>query len=236
MTRVLALVLFLIAAASCGYAASIRVAPVLVDVTEPTRTAVVTLRNEGTSPITVQARIFRWRQAGGLDQLEPTTSVVASPPIGAIGAGAENIIRIVRVAPEAVVGEESYRLIIDQLPDAKDRKPGTINLLIRHSIPVFFSAVATATPRLNWSITRGAGQFVVTATNVGGSRVRISDLVVKSREGGPLIKANGLVGYVLAGSSARWRFSLARNSYSGMADLIAQTEAGPIHAQATISR
>ncbi len=236
MTRVLGLVLFLIAAASCGYAASIRVAPVLVDATEPTRTAVVTLRNEGTSPVTVQARVFRWRQVSGVDQLDATASVVASPPIAAIGAGAENIIRIVRVASEAISGEESYRLIIDQLPDAKDRKQGTINLLIRHSLPVFFSAVATTAPRLNWSITRSAGQFIVMATNIGGSRVRISNLIVKSHEGSQLIKADGLIGYVLAGSTARWRFSSVSNSYSGTADLIAQTEAGPIHAQAPINR
>jgi len=236
MMKILAAGFALAVTASSVQAAAIRVAPVLIDLTEPARTAVVTLRNEGAAAVTVQARILRWRQVGGADQFDSTTGVVASPPIATIPAGGENVIRIVRTAKEPVVGEESYRLMIDQLPDPKDRKPGTVNLLIRHSIPVFFSAIATTAPQLQWSVDRNGAQLTVVANNLGGSRVRISNFGLKARSGRQLVKADGLVGYVLAGSSARWRFPSPSGSYSGAVDIIAHSEAGLINAQATISR
>jgi fimbrial chaperone protein len=230
------LALFAVAIASTAHAASLRIAPILVEVTEPARTFAVTLRNEGDKPITVQSRIMRWSQTNGQDRLESVTGVVTSPPIGTIAPGAENVVRIVRLDNKAATGEESYRLIIDQLPDPKDRKPNAVNLLIRHSVPVFFSAAGTKKPQLTWTVKRGDGGFVVSATNSGGSRVRISDLGLKTQNGEELTKANGLVSYVLAGSTVQWRIASRRKSYSGAATIVARSETGPIHAQVKVDR
>lgn len=237
MTKIaFAPLLFAVAISSAAHGASLRIAPILIEATEPVRTATVILRNEGDKAITVQARILRWRQTNGADRLEPTTSVVTSPPIGTIAPGAENIVRIVRTDTGKVTGEESYRLIIDQLPDPGDRKPNVVNLLIRHSIPVFFSAADSTKPRLTWTAARSNGRILVSATNTGSTHIRISDFGLKARDGRELVRANGLVGYVLAGSTVQWRFASSRESYSGAANIAAQSGRGPINAPVKVDR
>jgi len=229
-------VLLAVAITSTAHAASLRIAPISVEVTEPAKTVAVTLRNEGDTAITVQSRIMRWSQSNGEDRLEPANGVVTSPPIGTIAPGAENVVRIVRIDTRNAAGEESYRLIIDQLPDPKERKPNSVNLLIRHSVPVFFSAADSTKSRLTWTVKRSGASILVSATNSGGSHIRISDFGLKTRDGKELARASGLVGYVLPGSTVRWRFASLQNSYSGVANIVARSGSGPIHAQVKVDR
>ena len=49
-------------------AASLQVAPVLVEVSLPAAASSLRLRNFGTKPITAQVRIYRWSQHNGQDQ------------------------------------------------------------------------------------------------------------------------------------------------------------------------
>src|SRR5215472_2555055 len=64
-----------------SWAASLQVAPVLVEVAAPGAASTLKLRNEGSAPINVQIRVFRWSQTNGEEKLEPTGDVVASPPL-----------------------------------------------------------------------------------------------------------------------------------------------------------
>jgi len=82
----------------------------------------VTLRNEGTTPINAQIRVFRWSLVNGQEKLEPTDDVVASPPSVTLTPKGQYIARIVRVSKQPVAGEESYRLLVDQLPDLSKQK------------------------------------------------------------------------------------------------------------------
>src|SRR6266508_5911005 len=61
-------------------AATLQVAPVLVEVMAPSMASTLTLRNDGRDPVFAQIRVFRWTQEGGQERLEPTDEVVASPP------------------------------------------------------------------------------------------------------------------------------------------------------------
>jgi len=119
-------------------AGSLQVEPVLVDVAAPGAASTVTLRNEGTAPINAQIRVFRWSLVNGKEQLDPTNDVVASPPSVTLTPKGQYITRIVRVSKQPVVGEESYRLLVDQLPDLSQQRNGAVNLMVRYSIPVFF--------------------------------------------------------------------------------------------------
>ena len=67
--------------AGTANAASLQVAPVLLDLPAPGNTATITLRNTDVEPITAQVRVFRWSQRDGAERLEPTDEVVASPPV-----------------------------------------------------------------------------------------------------------------------------------------------------------
>ena len=94
-------------------AASLQVAPVLVEVPAPGATATMKLRNEGTKPLDAQIRIFQWTQVDGADVLTPTNDVVASPPVASLRPGTDYTVRIVRTKKEPAVKEEAYRLLVD---------------------------------------------------------------------------------------------------------------------------
>src|SRR5947209_5781253 len=167
------------AASAPASAGSLQVAPVLVDVTAPGAASTVTLRNEGTTPINAQVRVFRWSLVNGKEQLDPTDDVVASPPSVTLSPKGQYITRIVRVSKQPVVGEESYRLVVDQLPDLSQQRNGMVNLMVRYSIPVFFGAADKKNPSMAWSVSTSADKITLMARNNGERRLRISVLTLR---------------------------------------------------------
>src|ERR1043165_9139521 len=128
------------AASAPATAGTLQVEPVLVDVTAPGAALTITLRNEGTAPIEAQIRVYKWAIVNGKEQLTPTNDVVASPPSVTLTPKGQYVARVVRVSKQPVVGEESYRMLVDQLPDLAQQRNGSVNLMVRYSIPVFFGA------------------------------------------------------------------------------------------------
>ena len=76
------------------------------------------LEQQRQEAINAQIRVFKWTQVGGKDQLVPTKDVVASPPAVKLGAGKSRVIRVVRRSKSAAAAEESYRLVVDEVPKA----------------------------------------------------------------------------------------------------------------------
>ncbi|WHS30651.1 molecular chaperone [Brucella sp. NM4] len=190
--------------------------------------------NDAKRPINVQARIYRWSQSNGADTYAEATDVVVSPPISQLKPGSENIVRIIRTSKSPVKAEESYRLIVDELPYIAQRRSGTLNLVIRHSIPVFFSQPGTPDANPSWSVQRQSGGYRVTVNNTGNKRLRVFDLALQGAGGRAVAQRKGLVGYVLGQSSASWFIPGTGGSRGGGSLAIsAQSEAGPINVQAS---
>lgn len=216
-------------------AASLKASPISVEVAAPAQAAPLTLSNTGDAPLTAQIRVMRWSQQDGIEKLEPTTDLVASPPMAQIGPKKEQIIRLVRVAKTPVVAEDTYRLIVDEVPNPAAAKAGQINIALRYSIPVFFTAPTSGKPQLAWSIARRDGKLVLTAVNSGTRRLRVADLRVTDASGAGATFGRGLVGYVLARSSMRWTVPApAKLAKSGSVAIRAHGDDGPIDAQANL--
>jgi fimbrial chaperone protein len=232
-----AAVAFLVAAGfTPAKAGSLQVEPVLVDVTAPGAASTLSLRNVGTATINAQIRVFRWSLVNGEEKLEPTDDVVASPPTVVLAPNAKNIARIVRVSKQPVVGEESYRLLIDQLPDLSQQKNGAINLMVRYSIPVFFGAAGKKIPAVVWSVAVKGDKVTLAARNTGDRRLRISALTLRDANGRNVSLGNGLAGYALGQSTKSWTIKGHGFSPQGSASISAQSDGGPIRAVASIGR
>lgn len=124
--------------ATSANAGSLRVSPVNLNLKPGAATSSIRVWNNEQRSLGVQVRVFRSKFVNGEEWLEPTTDVVASPPMTTLAAGSENLVRIVRVAKTPVADDERYRLLVDELPDPKRVKGVTVNVLVRHSIPVRF--------------------------------------------------------------------------------------------------
>ncbi|ESZ61358.1 MULTISPECIES: molecular chaperone [unclassified Mesorhizobium] len=224
----------LLLCAGTSHAASLRVAPTGLELIAPDSAAVLNLANDDAKrPINVQIRVFAWSQAGGIETLTPTTDVVASPPSTKLGPNAQYVVRVVRVSKAPVRAEESYRVIVDELPDPSRKKAGTVALALRYSVPVFFRDADAAAPAVAWSVSRKGGSLVLTASNTGESRLRLSNLSL-TQNGKKLGSRNGLVGYVLGGATMQWPIGSSKSLSAGSVLLKAQSDLGPFDAKVAV--
>src|SRR5438132_1075740 len=119
--------------------ATLNVAPVIVELTEENRTALIALKNEGAEPARVQLTIHAWQEgAGGQIVLQPTSEVELWPPLLSLAPGERRNVRVGAAAARAPSSEKAYRLIIDELPSPLPPARGLrIPTLTRLSLPVF---------------------------------------------------------------------------------------------------
>jgi fimbrial chaperone protein len=212
------------------HAASLQVAPVLVEVPAPGTASTLKLRNEGTKPLDAQIRIFRWTQVDGADQLTPTDDVAASPPLASLRPGTDYTVRVVRTSKEPVAREESYRLLIDELPAPNTGSAATVNIDLRYSIPVFFTVAGGAPPKLTFDLQQRAGKPTIVVSNAGDRRVRLAKLKFTDGKGAVANFGDGLAGYVLGHSSRSFDVPPSARGFGsgGVVSLSALSDAGPI--------
>ncbi|GLI95041.1 fimbrial biogenesis chaperone [Methylocystis echinoides] len=231
-TRSLGLLLGLVAA-TAARGASLQASPVMLELTPPAASGVINLENTGDRPINAQVRVFRWRLVDGAEQLEPTESVVASPPTAELVSKQSYAVRVLRTDDAPVTEPEYYRVIVDELPGPQDQRPNAVTMAMRYSIPVFVEPPGGASPQLSWGWRKEGGNVVVTLRNDGDRRVRISALTLKGK--GSVSFGAGLVGYALAHSEAKWSRP-AKGFQGGAVKVTAQSDVGPIDAEAVEQR
>ena len=190
-------------------AASLQVAPISIAFSPQEKAKEIWLTNTSERPIRAQTRVLIWSQVAGQDQVNPTRDLVASPSITEIKAGEQQLIRIIRIAPQNTAVEQTYRLLIDELPSAGQADAQTgLQLLLQYSIPVFIQPTDSIAMRngltlLNQVNFQYQNQQLIVKNNAK-SHIRISELTYINPNGERIPLINGLVGYALAGQSMRW--------------------------------
>lgn len=181
-------------------AGTLQVNPVLVEIGEGQRSGSVTVTNVENVPVVIRASVYEWRQENGEDLYIETAAMIVSPPVITIPGGATQIIR---VGPRtASTGPASYRLIIEEVPDAT---PSTgIRVALRLNLPLY-TRMATGRPAdLAWSARRAAdGSWSVEARNTGAGWVRV-DAQLAAAATGLRFEDGFAFGTVLPGGARRW--------------------------------
>lgn len=175
------------------------------------------IQNQGNSATTMQVRIVRWKQEGGYERYTAQHDVVASPPIVTIQKGNKQLIRLIKQGAVPAGTEQAYRIIVDEIPQADAKAEPTIGLKLqmRYSIPLFVYGqgiptikegahhALVETRNLSWRVTRTDGQPALEVRNRGDIHVRLSQVALE-QGGQKRTVAEGLLGYVLPGSTRSW--------------------------------
>jgi fimbrial chaperone protein len=185
-------------------AAALQVSPIRVDLSADTPAAVLTLHNEGNAPIDAQVRVFAWTQSLDDDVLTPTTVIVASPPIVRLAPNADQTVRILRVSSEPIAREESYRLLIDEIPNAQSAQADGVHVQLRYSVPVFALAQHATLPALSFSLERDDTALRLRASNDSDVHAQLSRVSIEWPDGRTSTVSDGLLGYALPHASRRW--------------------------------
>ena len=187
-------------------AATLQVSPVTVEITSPQNGAALRLTNPGTTTIYGQVRVYDWDQRDGEDVQTPTTAVVASPPMIQVGPGAEQLIRLVRTTAATGAAEQSYRIVIDEIPTEDAARATGVLIRMRYSVPLFVDSgiPARAAPVIAWTLVRGPRTWQLRADNSGPQRARINSVWIADAHGKRHDIEAGLLGYALARRYRVW--------------------------------
>lgn len=215
-------------------AASLRVSPIGAELIAPASTTTFRLRNDEARILHSQIRVFRWLQINGRDEMVATSEVVASPPLARLQPGTDYTIRVVRVSRQPITGEEAYRVVIDELPDPARKRSGSVELVVRHVLPLFFRAADATPAAVSWQLFTSGKGVQLAASNRGGTHLRIANLGLATN-GRVWLQHTGLFGYVLAGSSMKWNMTSGPPG-KGQTQLTAISTNGPYRADVSTMR
>ncbi|VVD92471.1 P pilus assembly protein chaperone PapD-like protein [Pandoraea eparura] len=185
-----------------GNGATLQVSPVIVNFLPTQPATTLTLGNAGDVPIHGQLRLFAWTQRHGENVLAPTDALVASPPILRIEPGERQIVRLVRMAHAPAAHEQSYRLLVDELPSDAAAPSEGISIRLRYSLPVFVQASDARAPTLHFDVRPAQG--VLEVRNDGERHAQLGATRVLDATGRSVQLTRGLLGYVLAGQTRRF--------------------------------
>ncbi|MEW7849120.1 molecular chaperone [Massilia aurea] len=189
---------------TAAHGANLQISPVSISFQPGQNSAGIQLQNNGDTPLYGQVRVYAWDQRDGVDALTPTTQLVASPPIIEIAGKSAQTIRLVRRGAATPGGaEQTYRILIDELPRG-DTQQGNVAIRLQYSVPAFVLPVDTqAAPKLEWSTFQRAGAWHLRARNTGALHAQIgaTSVTVGSRD---VVLSKGLLGYALPGRTREW--------------------------------
>ena len=200
----------------CGgaWALSLGISPINLFVIAPDKTGAMSLSNQTKVPARLQIRVFRWTQKDGVEVLAPTRDVIANPPSMEIPPDQTYTVRVARISRVPLGAEESYRLILDELPSPIDPTAPVegVRMLLRTSLPVFFSSKAV-TPKIAWRVWNADGKLNIEAVNSGTRHIKLVDLAVEGPQGRTTFNSAGSNAYVLPGSTLRYASMTGATSY-----------------------
>lgn len=196
MKRLAAAALVLLAmGASAG---EFSVSPVRIFMNANERAIAVTVVNEGAEELVMQSEIYAWQQKpGGEDALTPTEDLVLSPPIVKLAPKSRQVLRLARVGGPPSGQEQSYRMIVREVPEAKQAdKNAKVQMALAFSLPIFI------TPRgakrdMQCDVQRTSAQAVkVDCANKGKAYAQIRGVTLFA-PGGATLATRDFVGYLL---------------------------------------
>ncbi|MEA1230797.1 fimbria/pilus periplasmic chaperone [Acinetobacter sp. IRS14] len=191
-------------------AASIRLSPVSVEILSDQAASSISLYNQSNESSDLQVRVFEWRQNAGQDQLIPTDEIAVSPPFLKLQPNDSYNLRVVRINPVPVSDEQTYRIIIDELPKPIDNRKVDqgVNVLLRSSLPLFV-VNKDAITKLTWSIQQEQNNSSLIINNVGNRHALLSNLTLVDTTANKsyAIKVNTVNGYILAGKARNFNIS-----------------------------
>ncbi|MEA4838144.1 MAG: molecular chaperone [Rhodospirillaceae bacterium] len=204
---------------------SVLIWPVDPVIEQGERAKALWLENRGNKPALLQVRIFSWTQIDGQDHYADQEEIVGTPPMARIEPGKRQLVRLTRVSPTPPGTEKAFRLVIDEVPmqpaETETGTPGKpvmgVQFQFRYSIPLFVygdglreksrpdrggKVGIDGEPVLACRVVAQAGQRYLEISNTGPVHARLTNAHIRQGSGATVL-AEGLFGYVLAGTSIR---------------------------------
>ena len=181
--------------------------------------AALWVENRGQRTATMQLRVLGWTQERGESRHAPQADIIGTPAIFSVEPGKRQLVRLTRTQVPPAGMEQAYRVLIDEIPDARNvpvaaaaTASSGLRFQLRYSIPLFSYGAGLASrkqdagdaPQLGWREVVEHGKRWIEIRNASPLHAKLVDIAVRGTDGAATSVANGHLGYVLAGGTARW--------------------------------
>ena len=189
-------------------AASLSVNPTKIQLSRQLPRALLTLRNEGTSPTRIQITAHAWAQSlEGEMELQPTTDIVFFPSLLVLEPGQSRAIRVGTTTPFSA-SERSYRIFVEELPPASSegQQASAVRMYTRLGIPVFLQPERPEPRPALAGLALAEGALMFRLTNAGTKHFVPASVVVRgvAASGERAIETTLTGWYVLAGGARQF--------------------------------
>lgn len=136
------------------FASAIEVAPTKVFFNQDQKFTFVTVKNLSNEKVFIQAELLSWQQDGNKNLYNPSHDMILSPPLFVIEAKSQQILRLGRkkldMSPNTKETEQSYRLLLSELPDQFKNAKG-LQMMLRLNLPIFIQPEKASNLELQWT-------------------------------------------------------------------------------------
>lgn len=210
-----AFLISLLLSPNIAVASGLQVSPISLRLQAKENASGLTLSNTGDEQIHAQVRVYQWTQNQTGDQLNPSRGLLASPPMISLDSGDKQLVRIIRAtAPpqgEKAV-EDTYRIVVDEIPTQSTEAKSGLQFNLSYSLPVFVqpAGVAKTQPQLQWHyhLLPDNKQIKLSVSNSGNGHAKLSGLSFIDTTGNRTDIRSGLLGYVLPGATMHWTLKI----------------------------
>lgn len=190
----------LLAAAACTlpvHAAQFTITPVRIFMTPRDRAVAVTVTNDSDEEVVMQADLYTWKQKpDGSDDLVLTEDLILTPPILKLAPRGRQVVRLARLTPPPAGVQQTYRLVVREVPEARATQQLQLQVALAFSLPVFITPPGVKRD-LQCSLERAAADTVrAVCANSGNAYAQIRALEVLDAQGAKLA-AREQGGYIL---------------------------------------
>ena len=211
-----------------AFAGSYSVDPVRIWLSARAPLASLTVRNTGGEPTVVQVETSRWSQTSGQMILEPTSEVLATPPIITIAPGGTQLIRLGLRRPTDAQRELTYRVVLHEVLNAAADAKG-LRIALNLSIPIFVNPLVPCAPSLQWQLVRSPkGEIRLHIANTGTAHVRLETVEIVEANATKAFARKNLSAYLLPNDERSWILESAPLPPSAAVVIRAKTDAGDI--------
>lgn len=140
----------------------------------------LTLENKGNTATTVQTEIVSWQRVNGKDIYQPSTDLIANPPIFKLAPETSQIVRLGLRYPQPMPQERIYRVYLMQVPaETVSLTKNTLQIYFRLGIPIYVSPAQTQL-NVQWQATpqNDGHHLQLVAVNKSNVHVLIEEILL----------------------------------------------------------
>lgn len=188
------------------YASAIEVSPTKVFFQPDQKFTSIIVKNLSKEKVFIQAELLHWQQKDSKNIYNTSKELIISPPLFSIEPESEQVVRIGRKQLTQSSSEQSYRLLLSEIPDQFKLTNG-LKIVLRLNLPIFITPKETTQHDLKWSRSVKNNQVTLSIYNPNNTHRMVNKVELKDKLNKSLYEKQNAFIYLLPKQKYTWQLN-----------------------------